>query len=385
MDIKSLTPGMHVTGIVPTEAVEIVAAKPSNDSVSVVFQKLDGSYDSVVLFSEDLDKVTEVAGDGVRRFDGDASSFLLASEALRIRYSYAFDNRLAMHTSLIEPLPHQITAVYEDMLPRQPLRFLLADDPGAGKTIMAGLLIKELMIRGEVERCLIVCPGGGYENLAFSSEGVKTAQRLIEGGYKAFILNYRYSPNRWPKPQEDLALAILHVRANAKEYGIDPDNLMILGYSAGGHLCASTAALRTEIAEALFADLAEMRPDLCEKYRDISVRPDKVCLCYPVISFLSNQHEPSFQALTGGDETLREHLSIEKQVDGTYPKTFIWTCADDSLVPPDNAERMGKALSDAGIESRLIVYPQGEHGCSIGIGTSAEGWIDEMLEFMNMK
>ena len=237
----------------------------------------------------------------------------------------------------------------------------------------------------EIRPAVIVCPGGGYENLAFSSEGVKTAQRLIEGGYKAFILNYRYSPNRWPKPQEDLALAILHVRANAKEYGIDPDNLMILGYSAGGHLCASTAALRTEIAEALFADLAEMRPDLCEKYRDISVRPDKVCLCYPVISFLSNQHEPSFQALTGGDETLREHLSIEKQVDGTYPKTFIWTCADDSLVPPDNAERMGKALSDAGIESRLIVYPQGEHGCSIGIGTSAEGWIDEMLEFMNMK
>ncbi|MGN9233946.1 helicase-related protein [Atopobiaceae bacterium HCP3S3_D6] len=160
MDIKSLTPGMHVAGIIPTEAVEIIAAKPSDGSVSVVFQKLDGSFDSVVLFFEDLDKVIEVAGDGVRRFDADASSFLLASEALRIRYSYAFDNRLAMHTSLIEPLPHQITAVYEDMLPRQPLRFLLADDPGAGKTIMAGLLIKELIIRGEVERCLIVCPGG---------------------------------------------------------------------------------------------------------------------------------------------------------------------------------------------------------------------------------
>lgn len=160
MDIRSLTPGMHVAGIIPTEAVEIVAARPSGDSVNVVYMRLDGSYDSIVLFPEDLEKVSEVAGDGGRRFDADAGSFLLASEALRIRYSYAFDNRLAMHTSLIEPLPHQITAVYEDMLPRQPLRFLLADDPGAGKTIMAGLLIKELMIRGEVERCLIVCPGG---------------------------------------------------------------------------------------------------------------------------------------------------------------------------------------------------------------------------------
>ena len=70
---------------------------------------------------------------------------------------------LAVHTSLVEPLPHQITAVYEAMLPRQPLRFLLADDPGAGKTIMAGLLIKELIARGDLQRCLIVCPGSLVE------------------------------------------------------------------------------------------------------------------------------------------------------------------------------------------------------------------------------
>ncbi|HOD00496.1 MAG TPA: helicase-related protein, partial [Myxococcota bacterium] len=81
------------------------------------------------------------------------------SEAMRIRLAYLFDPRLAVHTSRVTPYPHQITAVYECMLPRQPLRFLLADDPGAGKTIMAGLLIKELMVRGDVLRCLIVCPG----------------------------------------------------------------------------------------------------------------------------------------------------------------------------------------------------------------------------------
>jgi SNF2 family DNA or RNA helicase len=72
---------------------------------------------------------------------------------------HLFDPVLAVHTSLVDPLPHQITAVYEAMLPRQPLRFLLADDPGAGKTIMAGLLIKELIARGDLQRCLIVCPG----------------------------------------------------------------------------------------------------------------------------------------------------------------------------------------------------------------------------------
>jgi len=85
--------------------------------------------------------------------------FRLVSEAQRIRLAHLFDPVLAVHTSLIEPLPHQITAVYEAMLPRQPLRFLLADDPGAGKTIMAGLLIRELIVRGDLQRCLIVCPG----------------------------------------------------------------------------------------------------------------------------------------------------------------------------------------------------------------------------------
>jgi superfamily II DNA or RNA helicase len=92
-------------------------------------------------------------------FDGDGALFRLVSEAQRIRLAHLFDPVLAVHTSVVDPLPHQITAVYEAMLPRQPLRFLLADDPGAGKTIMAGLLIKELIARGDLQRCLIVCPG----------------------------------------------------------------------------------------------------------------------------------------------------------------------------------------------------------------------------------
>jgi superfamily II DNA or RNA helicase len=96
-------------------------------------------------------------------FDADGKLFRLASEALRIRLAHLFDPYLAVHTSNLDPLPHQIRAVYGEMLPRQPLRFLLADDPGAGKTIMAGLLIKELMVRGDVRRCLIVPPGSLVE------------------------------------------------------------------------------------------------------------------------------------------------------------------------------------------------------------------------------
>src|SRR5262249_60251424 len=101
-----------------------------------------------------------VVGAGrVSSFESVGALFPLASEAYRIQLAYVFDPVLAVPPSLVEPLPHQITGVYDEMLNRQPLRFLLADDPGAGKTIMAGLLIKELIIRGDVHRCLIVCPG----------------------------------------------------------------------------------------------------------------------------------------------------------------------------------------------------------------------------------
>ena len=96
-------------------------------------------------------------------FDADGGLLRLGSEASRIRLAHLFDPHLAVSASRIEALPHQITAVHAEMLPRQPLRFLLADDPGAGKTVMAGLLVKELMIRGDVERCLVVAPGSLVE------------------------------------------------------------------------------------------------------------------------------------------------------------------------------------------------------------------------------
>jgi acetyl esterase/lipase len=244
------------------------------------------------------------------------------------------------------------------------------------------LMVPKCALEG-VRPAALICPGGGYENISFHSEGLLTAKRLEKAGYRTFILNYRYSPNRWPAPQLDLALAIRYLRANAAELCINPDDLMILGYSAGGHLCASTAALRDELADILEKELEEKRPDLAESLQGISIRPDKVCLCYPVISFLKEDHEPSFQALTGGDESLREHLSIEKQVDPDYPKTFVWTCADDSLVPPSNASRMDAALTEQKVPHKFCLYPQGEHGCSLGTGTSAEGWMDEMLQFFS--
>lgn len=92
-------------------------------------------------------------------FQADSRLFKLVSEAYRIKLAYLFDPYAAVHTSTIEPLPHQISAVYQELLPRLPLHYVLADDPGAGKTIMTGLFVKELLLRGSLERCLIISPG----------------------------------------------------------------------------------------------------------------------------------------------------------------------------------------------------------------------------------
>jgi superfamily II DNA or RNA helicase len=112
------------------------------------------------LISRDRESELEIVLDASPwSFNSDGATFRLVSEAYRIHLAHLFDPLLAVHISLVEPLPHQIMAVYGEMLKRQPLRFLLADDPGAGKTIMAGLLMRELMVRGDLHRCLVVCPG----------------------------------------------------------------------------------------------------------------------------------------------------------------------------------------------------------------------------------
>ena len=151
---------MRVTGIVPGQAVELIDVERSGpNSVAVLYRRADGGLGERVLYRSDEATLSRPSQPRLWPFDGDGRLLKLASEAYRIRLGHLFDPLLAVHTSLIEPLPHQITAVYDEMLTRQPLRFLLADDPGAGKTIMAGLLIRELIVRGDVRRCLICAPG----------------------------------------------------------------------------------------------------------------------------------------------------------------------------------------------------------------------------------
>lgn len=164
MRLEDLTPGSVVRGILPNGVVSVVGVIwHGSNALTLSYRGPGGKLAEEVLYRHDEARLEIVEEGRPWSFDADGALFRLVAEAHRIRLAYLFDPVLAVHTSLIEPLPHQITAVYEAMLPRQPLRFLLADDPGAGKTIMAGLLIKELIVRGALKRCLVICPGNLVE------------------------------------------------------------------------------------------------------------------------------------------------------------------------------------------------------------------------------
>ena len=162
--LEDLKAGAFIKGLAPTGPAKVVSVEWFGDQAAkITYEDSTGAVRNRLVYRNEEPALEVVSAGRPWSFDGDGALLRLASEAYRIRLAHLFDPYLAIHTSRIEPLPHQITAVYGEMLPRQPLRFLLADDPGAGKTIMAGVFIKELMIRGDVERCLIVAPGALVE------------------------------------------------------------------------------------------------------------------------------------------------------------------------------------------------------------------------------
>ena len=156
-DIKKDT---QIRGIEPDEIVRVVSVEPVGDNALTVYYKTSqGRLAEQMLFRSDEARLDLAQAGRPWSFDASGADFKLGLEAYRINLAHLFDPMMAVHTSNVEPLPHQISAVYEAMLPRQPLRFVLADDPGAGKTIMAGLLIQELLMRADAKRVLIVAPG----------------------------------------------------------------------------------------------------------------------------------------------------------------------------------------------------------------------------------
>lgn len=158
--LEDITVGANVIGIAGNMPVSVIAVKwHGTNAMTVTFKNAAGNVAEQILYREDEERLDALDNSLPWSFDADANLLRLTSEAYRINLAHIFDPYLAVHTSAIEPLPHQISAVYQEMLPRLPLRYILADDPGAGKTIMTGLFLKELLVRGDLKRCMIVSPG----------------------------------------------------------------------------------------------------------------------------------------------------------------------------------------------------------------------------------
>lgn len=160
LKLEDIKKDAQIKGIQSDEVVRVVQVEPVGDAaVTVYYKDSQGKLGEQMLFRSDESRLSLAKEGRPWAFDAPGAEFKLGLEAYRISQAALFDPMMAVHTSNVDPLPHQISAVYESMLPKQPLRFVLADDPGAGKTIMAGLLIRELIMRGDAKRILIVSPG----------------------------------------------------------------------------------------------------------------------------------------------------------------------------------------------------------------------------------
>lgn len=211
---------------------------------------------------------------------------------------------------------------------------------------------------------LILCPGGGYEFVSFQNEGTPIQAVAEREGYVTFMLRYRVAPARYPKPQMDLLESIQYVRNNAEIYHVDPNRIGIVGFSAGGHLCASSAALADKLLP--------------------EGKPNAVALGYSVISLeKGGAHEGSALALLGkDDEAQRKEFSVENLIRADYPPTFAWACLDDDCVPPENTKRLETSLEKAGVAHACYYYPTGGHGCGLAYDNSAWKWSLEMFAFL---
>lgn len=207
---------------------------------------------------------------------------------------------------------------------------------------------------------VIVFPGGGYGMLASNHEGRQVANWLNALGVTAFVLKYRLGP-RYHHPIElgDAQRAIRLVRARAAEFGVSPDRIGIMGFSAGGHL-ASTAGIYFDSGNASALDPIDR----------VGCRPDFMILAYPVISFTAPYtHQGSATNLLGenADPKLRAELSSELHVTGQTPPTFLFSTDTDTVVPPENTVAFYLALRKAGVPAEMHIFEKGPHGVGLDL------------------
>ena len=218
------------------------------------------------------------------------------------------------------------------------------------------------------KQAVIVCPGGGYGHLAMDHEGRQIAEWLNSFGVTAFVLRYRHANtgHKHPTPLLDGQRAIRTVRARAGEWGLDPQQIGVMGFSAGGHL-TSTLGTHFDAGDSKAADAIDR----------VSSRPDFLILCYPVISLTAEYtHTGSRDNLLGknADPALVRSLSNELQVTSDTPPAFLFHTDEDTAVPPMNSIAFYEALKRAGVPAELHIYQHGGHG--LGLARDVPGTSD---------
>jgi len=234
--------------------------------------------------------------------------------------------------------------------------------------------------RNATGKALLIIPGGGYRALAYDAEGTEIAQWLNSKGIAAIVLKYRlpFATNNVVghlSPLMDAQRAMRLIRHHAGEWGINPDQIGVMGFSAGGHL-ASTLATQFDYG-------TEAHPDPVERH---SSRPDFSVLMYPVITSDSTYwHRGSFRALLGegASDTLRQRYSSEKNVRSDTPPTILIHAADDASVPVQNSIGYFEALIEKGVPAEMHIYPSGGHGFSFAIGKGhLSTWTDRVTDWI---
>lgn len=214
--------------------------------------------------------------------------------------------------------------------------------------------------------CMIIVPGGGYRFVS-RREGEIVARKFYDKGYNTFVLTYTTDVTLTEplkeQPMKDLARAIRKIRQGAERYRIDPDKVILCGFSAGGHLCASVGVHYEDIQ------------DDHRVYKKFSCRPDAMILSYPVITSGMYAHKDSFKALYGEKATAKEldYMSLEKHVTENMPPCFVWHTVSDETVPVENSHLFARACKNQGVLYSFHLFSRGKHGLSLADETWASG------------
>lgn len=257
--------------------------------------------------------------------------------------------------------------------------------PGCPEAVLYTYLWEESkeLYPGQRRPMILICPGGGYA-MTSDREAEAVAVKFMSMGYHTAVLRYSVAPARYPVQLLQVAESIRVIRENADRWLVRGDQIVIMGFSAGGHLAASAGILYKK--KEIYAALGAMPGE---------IRPDGMILCYPVITSGVKAHRESFENLLGERyEELKEEMSLEKQVDADTPPAFLWHSFADETVPVENSLLFVSAMKHAGIPTEFHMFSEGIHGTGLaneltanpdgrGIERACEGWTELAQKWLN--